>query len=65
MEPMKAMRENALDLQKRYGGVLPQDGEELAPWETAFLDWWRFMHQRELLDALRSDSGVEGDKKAA
>lgn len=65
MDPMKPMRENALDLQKRYGGVLPQETEDLAPWETAFLDWWRFMHAREMLVALRSESGAARDKKEA
>jgi two-component system chemotaxis response regulator CheY len=52
--PMMPIREDAVQLYHVYGHLEAPPGGELPPWETAFMEWRRFMHRRELLVALRS-----------
>jgi DNA-binding NtrC family response regulator len=52
--PMMAIRQDAVELRRRYGRLEARPGGEFPPWEIAFLEWWQFMHHRELLVALRT-----------
>jgi two-component system chemotaxis response regulator CheY len=53
-DPMMPIREDAVQLYHVYGHLRPPPGGEFPPWETAFMEWWRFMHRRALLVAMRS-----------
>ena len=51
---MMSIHEDALELYRRYGRLEPQPGGEFPPWEIAFMEWWNFMHHREILVAVRN-----------
>jgi two-component system chemotaxis response regulator CheY len=52
--PMMSIHEDAVELYRRYGRLEARPGGEFPPWEIAFMEWWSFMHHREILVALRN-----------
>ena len=64
IEPMIPMQRNARALKARYGGVIQPEADALSPWETAFVDWWHFMQDRELVVTLRARPQEQQDSRS-
>jgi two-component system chemotaxis response regulator CheY len=50
--PMLPVHEDGVELYRRYGHLGPRVEGDLPPWQTAFMEWWRFMDRRQALAAV-------------